>query len=218
MLERLNEYEINGLKVDIKRIKLKYNFALPKVDLLLHEFNIDKKELVQQFSAQAVACIDKAVTLFNKNRNDNYNVIREEKLRAEAWRKNTIDLIRHYILPPIDGIERGMADGKEFIKKIPKSYIKYDKTIKRWLGVIALAYNRIKKSLSNAGIDLIEPGNDFNPEIHFPISTEESPDLPDGKILCVIRNGFIYKGIQVRPVEVVVVKNKKSFKEGDSGG
>ncbi len=70
--------------------------------------------------------------------------------------------------------------------------------------------------LSGQGVTEAETivGSDFNPNIHDAMSQEESDEYEEGKIIRVMRKGYLIGDRLIRPANVVV--SKKADEQADA--
>ena len=104
------------------------------------------------------------------------------------------------LLPVIDDFDRAQGT-------IPRSKSKKEVA---WLDGLLLVIKKIHVILEEAGVHVIEVGDEqLNPWVHEAVAFEEKNDLPEGKILNVIRHGYTLHGKLLRPTLVTVAKSPK---------
>ena len=104
------------------------------------------------------------------------------------------------LLPIIDDFDRAQGT-------IPRSKSKKEVA---WLDGLLLVIKKIHVILEEAGVKVIEVGDEqLNPWVHEAVAFEEKNDLPEGKILNVIRRGYTLHGKLLRPTLVTVAKSPK---------
>ena len=134
---------------------------------------------------------------------------RERHLRAvadlENFRKRTIrekEELRSYaasrvieeLLPVFDNLGLGVAAAKA-----PNA------DMKTLLGGIEMVVTQFKTALEGNGLKQIDPtGAAFDPNLHEALSQQPSADVPEGKVINVIRVGYSLNGRLLRPASVVV--------------
>lgn len=134
---------------------------------------------------------------------------RERHLRAvadlENFRKRTVrekEELRSYasarvieeLLPVFDNLGLGVAAAKA-----PNA------DMKTLLGGIEMVVTQFKSALESNGLKQIDPtGGDFDPNLHEALSQQASDDMPEGKVLSVIRVGYSLNGRLLRPASVIV--------------
>jgi len=76
-----------------------------------------------------------------------------------------------------------------------------------WWSGVELIYRKLQTILDAEGIQpLAKELDDFNPNIHEAISHEDHPEVESGKIIEVVRNGFIMGERIIRPALVRVAR------------
>src|SRR5690242_12925811 len=125
---------------------------------------------------------------------------RIERERQEDRRHGTGKLIED-LLPVLDAFERALkAHGDP-------AYEEYRKGLE-------LIYQQLWSALSRHGLERIDAeGKAFDPHYHQAIERVESKEYPDGTVLEVLQDGFLFHGRVVRPSIVRV-----SFNSGHSEG
>ncbi len=69
---------------------------------------------------------------------------------------------------------------------------------------------QIKKVLENFGVEEIKAeGQDFDPNLEDCMAHEPNDDVPENKVVKVIRCGYLYNGRLIRPASVIVSSGKK---------
>ncbi len=117
---------------------------------------------------------------------------RQEKERLQWSRLAQIDIIAP-LLTIIDDFERaleqkGTAEASQ-----------------NWIAGFELIYKELIKYLDKIGIKKIEvkPHDQFNPELHESIMTENVDQTPD-TIVKVLQKGYIFKDYVIRPAKVSI--------------
>jgi molecular chaperone GrpE len=76
-----------------------------------------------------------------------------------------------------------------------------------WAHGVLLIERKLRAILDAEGVQRIEAeGAEFNPWEHEAISYQASPELEDGRILAVVRDGYRIGDRVIRPAQVVVAK------------
>jgi molecular chaperone GrpE len=124
---------------------------------------------------------------------DNYRK-RIERERQEEHRRGVGRLIEE-LLPVLDGFERGLKAHDD------PAYEEYRKGLE-------LIYRQLWDSLSRHGLERIAAaGKQFDPHFHQAIERVETRDYPDGAIVEVLQDGFLFHGRVLRPSIVRVAAN-----------
>ena len=113
------------------------------------------------------------------------------------------------LLPVIDDFDRAQDT-------IPRSKSKKEVA---WLDGLELVIKKLRAILEGSGVQIIEVGDEqLNPNLHEAVAFEEKNDLPEGKILNVIRHGYTLHGKLLRPTLVTVAKSPKFIEAEISPG
>jgi len=77
--------------------------------------------------------------------------------------------------------------------------------VKGLVGGVEMVLSQLKSALANHGLKEINPaGQTFDANQHESISAQPSADVPEGKVLAVVRTGFSLNGRLLRPASVVL--------------
>ncbi|MEM9080686.1 MAG: nucleotide exchange factor GrpE [Verrucomicrobiota bacterium] len=73
---------------------------------------------------------------------------------------------------------------------------------------MAMVQGQLDEFLTSQGAKVVEleAGADFDPNVHEAVSQEESTEVEEGKVLRVIRKGYVIGERLLRPANVVVAK------------
>jgi len=172
-----------------------------------------KREIKEEIKAEE---LEEEIELLRKEL-ENYKKIEEEYLdrikRLQAdydnYRKRTLrehlehikrankDLIGK-LLPVIDNFEIALDAGKK-MKKEESDFFKG----------VEMIYENLMELLKKENVKVIDPkGEEFNPEVCEAVATEAVKDVDEGKILDVIRKGYMIDDFLIRPAVVKVCKKK----------
>ena len=131
---------------------------------------------------------------------DNYRK-RIERERREEGRRGAGRLLQE-MLPVLDGLERALRSHDNPV------YDEYRKGVE-------LIYRHLWDTLAKHGLERIAAaGKQFDPHFHEAIERVETREYPDGAIIEVVQEGYLFDGRVLRPslVRVAVVP------EGAGGG
>ena len=104
------------------------------------------------------------------------------------------------LLPVLDNFERALGQEAEASE---------NEELKNYAKGMELIFEQLKGALEKAGVKEIEAlGEDFDPNVHNAVMTEETDEYEDGKISKVMQKGYKLNDRVVRPSMVAV--NKKS--------
>jgi molecular chaperone GrpE len=116
---------------------------------------------------------------------DNYRK-RMERERKEAGRRGAGRLLQD-MLPVLDGLERALRSHDNPV------YEEYRKGVE-------LIYRHLWDTLSRNGLERIAAaGKHFDPHYHEAIERVETREHPDGAIIEVVQEGYLFDGRVIRP-------------------
>ena len=119
---------------------------------------------------------------------------RIERDRHEEGRRGVERLITD-LIPVLDGFDRALQTHED------PAYEEYRKGV-------TLIRKQLWDSLARHGVERIDAaGKTFDPHVHQAIERAESDDYPDGYILHVFQDGYMFHGRVLRPAIVRVVVN-----------
>jgi molecular chaperone GrpE len=125
---------------------------------------------------------------------------RIERERQED-RRSGIGRVIEDLLPVLDAFERALKAHDD------PAYQEYRKGLE-------LIYRQLWESVARHGLERIEAaGKPFDPHYHQAIERVESDEYPEGTVLEVLQDGFMFNGRVLRPSIVRV-----SYNAGRSGG
>jgi molecular chaperone GrpE len=138
---------------------------------------------------------DEYLDLLRRTRADFTNFKRRtEEVRAEQAQGAKTDIILKF-LPVLDDFQRA-------VQSPPTEGAARD-----WAQGVLLIERKLRAILEAEGVQRIEAeGAEFNPWEHEAISYQASPELEDGRILAVVRDGYRVGDRVIRPAQVVVAK------------
>lgn len=103
------------------------------------------------------------------------------------------------LLPVLDNFERALGGEAEATE---------NEELKNYAKGMELIFEQLKAALEKAGVKEIEAlGEDFDPNVHNAVMTEQTDEYEDGKISKVMQKGYKLNDRVVRPAMVAV--NKK---------
>lgn len=82
------------------------------------------------------------------------------------------------------------------------------KEVASWISGIELIHQKLVNQMKNQGIERmgVQPGDEFDPNIHEAITQEDHPDFEDGQIIEVIQPGYRISDRIIRPAMVRVAR------------
>ena len=114
--------------------------------------------------------------------------------RAEQAQNARAEVLLRF-LPVLDDFQRAV--------QAPPS----DSSVRDWVQGVLLIERKLRAIVEAEGLQRIEAeGAEFNPWEHEAVSYQASPELEDGKILFVFREGYRLGERVIRPAQVVVAK------------
>ncbi len=125
---------------------------------------------------------------------DNY----KKRVQRDAQRshQDSIASIIKAYLTIADDLERALKnkpDGKE---------------VAGWVNGIELIYQKLINLIKNQGVERMDvnPGDEFDPNIHEAITQEEHPEYQDGQIIDIVQPGYCISDRIIRPAMVRVAR------------
>jgi molecular chaperone GrpE len=107
-------------------------------------------------------------------------------------RRHGIGRLIEEILPVLDGLERGLQAHDD------PAYEEYRRGLE-------LIYRQLWEILSRQGLErIVAAGKPFDPNFHQAIERVHSTDYPEGTVVEVLQDGFIFHGRVLRPSSVRV--------------
>jgi len=78
----------------------------------------------------------------------------------------------------------------------------------KWVEGIELIYDKLLKQMKNQGVERMEvnPGDEFDPNIHEAITQEDDPDFKEGQIIDIVQPGYRISDRIIRPAMVRVAR------------
>lgn len=97
------------------------------------------------------------------------------------------------LLPVLDNFERALETKTEEVESYAKG--------------MELIFTQMKTALENHGLkEIVALGEDFDPNKHSAVMTEESDEYESGKVSKVLQKGYELNGRVIRPAMVAVTK------------
>jgi len=78
----------------------------------------------------------------------------------------------------------------------------------KWVDGIELIYDKLLKQMKNQGVERmdINPGDEFDPNIHEAITQEDHPEFGEGQIIDILQPGYRISDRIIRPAMVRVAR------------
>ncbi len=124
---------------------------------------------------------------------DNYRK-RAAREKEEAVKFANMGLVERF-LPILDNFELGLLSARstEGAAQVVMGF--------------EMVGRQLQDFLTQCGVEVVAgEGSDFDPNLHEAVQQEESLDVPEGRVLRVLRKGYRMKERLVRPAMVVVSK------------
>ncbi len=99
-------------------------------------------------------------------------------------------------LDVVDDLERALKNKPE------------GEAAEKWVEGIKLIYDKLLKQMKNQGVEHMEvnPGDEFDPNIHEAITQEDDPDFKEGQIIDIVQPGYRISDRIIRPAMVRVAR------------
>jgi len=80
--------------------------------------------------------------------------------------------------------------------------------LESWLNGLELIQQKLMNQMKNQGVErmVVNPGDEFDPNIHEAITQEEHPDFKEGQIIDVVQPGYRISERVIRPAMVRVAR------------
>jgi molecular chaperone GrpE len=127
---------------------------------------------------------------------------RIEEERAQQARDATVGLLKR-LLPILDDFERALAAASP------------EQAQSNWGQGVQLVERNLRGVLTSEGVERIEAhGAEFDPRLHEAVGSQPTPEVPEGHVLHVVRQGY-RKGERVlRPAQVIVASRSDARHDG----
>jgi len=119
---------------------------------------------------------------------------RIEKEQAQIYKTTAANIIKRY-LDAIDDLERALNNRPQ------------DGEGATWADGIELVYRKLLTTMENEGVNRMEAdGQEFDPNLHEAITSEDSDEHESGQIIEVLQQGYLYGEKVLRPAMVRVAR------------
>lgn len=83
-----------------------------------------------------------------------------------------------------------------------------EKTKENWVDGLVLIHQKLLNQMKNQGVERMDvnPGDEFDPNIHEAVTQEDNPDFQEGQIIDVIQPGYRLSDRIIRPAMVRVAR------------
>jgi len=171
-------------------------------------------ELQEQVTVQQQdQSIQAKIELLKEAIENNQHVLDQLDEHNQAAQKRFLTFIGKGVAPVLDGLFSGDKYGKELLEQLSSENSADCEKVEKWLEIYQILMNEIKRLFDMFSIEYFSPeiGESFNELKHEPIGVVEDPAFQDEQIKEVVRYGltFIKEEFDIRPAQVIVVKNKQ---------
>ena len=129
--------------------------------------------------------------LAKKTKADFENYKKKQDERKSRWQDQAKEDLSEDLIEIIDNLERALMAAEEETAVVQG---------------VEMVKDQLYQTLNSEGLELIETGDKFNPEIHKAVDTKEHEEHPPKTILKEKRKGYKYGEKVLRPAEVVVTE------------
>jgi len=163
----------------------------PFVGLTFDEFDAMEKQ-IESLKLE----VDEKTDQWLRSRADFENYKKRVLRDATRTKQDAMINILKIFLEISDDLERALKHSPE------------DKNAQGWVDGIGLIYQKLLNKMNNQGVERMEvnPGDEFDPNIHEAITQEDHPDFEDGQIIEVLQPGYKISDRIIRPAMVRVSK------------
>jgi len=163
----------------------------PFVGLTFDEFDALEKQIESLKSE-----VDEKTDQWLRSRADFENYKKRVLRDATRTKQDAMINILKIFLEISDDLERALKHSPD------------DKNAQGWVDGIGLIYQKLLNKMKNQGVERMEvnPGDEFDPNIHEAITQEDHPDFEDGQIIEVLQPGYKISDRIIRPAMVRVSK------------
>jgi len=130
--------------------------------------------------------------LAKKTKADFENYKKKQDERKERWQDIAKEELAEDLIEVMDNLERALMAAEEETAVVKG---------------VEMVKDQLYQTLNSEGLQIIETGEKFNPEIHKAVETKEHEEHPPKTILKEKRKGYKYGEKVLRPAEVVVTEN-----------
>ena len=163
----------------------------PMVALTFDEFDAMEQK-IEYLQAE----IEKQQDQYLRTRADFENYKKRVLRDASRSYQDAISSAMKIFLSVADDLERALKNSPE------------GEEIESWLNGIELIHQKLMNQMKNQGVERLEinPGDEFDPNIHEAITQEDNPDFEGGQIIEVVQPGYKISDRIIRPAMVRVAR------------
>lgn len=163
----------------------------PMVALTFDEYDAMEKEIESLQSE-----LEEQKDGWLRTRADFENYRKRVKRDATRSYQDAMTNVLKIFLSAADDLERALKNQPE------------DKQVQNWISGIELIHQKMLNQMKNQGVERMDvnPGDEFDPNIHEAITQEEHPDFEEGQVIDVVQPGYRIQDRIIRPAMVRVAQ------------
>lgn len=163
----------------------------PMVALTFDEYDALEKE-IESLQTQ----LEEQKDAYLRTRADFENYKKRVKRDATRSYQDAMTNVLKIFLSAADDLERALKNKPE------------GKEMANWINGIELIHQKMLNQMKNQGVERMDvnPGDEFDPNIHEAITQEEHPEFSEGQIIDVVQPGFRIQERIIRPAMVRVAQ------------
>jgi molecular chaperone GrpE len=135
---------------------------------------------------------EKFEELAKKTKADFENYKKKQDERKERWQDLAKEELAEELIEVIDNLERALEAADEKTAVVQG---------------VEMVRDQLYQTLNAEGLEVIETGEKFDPEVHKAVETREHEEQEPKTILEEKRKGYMYGDKVLRPAEVVVAED-----------
>jgi molecular chaperone GrpE len=156
----------------------------------------DEYDAMEQKIEKLQAEVEEKQDQYLRTRADFENYKKRVLRDASRSYQDAMSSVMKIFLSAADDLERALKNRPE------------GEEIQNWLSGIELIHQKLINQMKNQGVERldIQPGDEFDPNIHEAITQEDHPDFEDGQIIEVVQPGYRIAERIIRPAMVRVAR------------
>lgn len=137
---------------------------------------------------------EKLEELAKKTKADFENYRKKQDERKDRWQNETKQDLAEDLIEVMDNLERALMAADEETAVVQG---------------VEMVNEQLYSKLNSEGLEVIETGEKFDPEVHKAVETKEHEEHEPKTILEQKRKGYSFDGKVLRPAEVVVAEESE---------
>jgi len=162
-------------------------------DLSREELEEALEEMEKKF-AEERSEREKFEDLAKKHKADFENYKKKQDERKQRWKNQAKQELAEDLIEVMDNLERALMAADEETAVVKG---------------VEMVNEQLYTKLNNEGLEVIETGEKFDPELHKAVDTRKHEEHEPKTILEEKRKGYRYNGKILRPAEVVVAEETR---------